>query len=75
MKEEFERIEVELCEKGLKEDFIDYVMGLFYVEVNKKFEENLEVDKEVCELMKKFEEGDNEIVEVGRKFVECVVRV
>jgi len=33
MREEFEKIEAELREKGLKEDFIDHVMGLLYVEV------------------------------------------
>ncbi|ASJ06958.1 arginine--tRNA ligase [Thermococcus pacificus] len=74
LKEEFERIEAELREKGLKEDFIDHVMGLLYVEVNKRIEENPEVDKEVRELMKKLEEGDNEIAEIGRKLAERVVR-
>ncbi|EEB74539.1 arginine--tRNA ligase [Thermococcus sp. AM4] len=74
MKEEFERIEAELREKGLKEDFIDHVMGLLYVEVNKRIEENPEVDKEVRELMKKLEEGNNEIAEIGRKLAERVVK-
>uniref|UniRef100_UPI0026399085 arginine--tRNA ligase n=1 Tax=Thermococcus sp. TaxID=35749 RepID=UPI0026399085 len=74
LKEEFERIEAELREKGLKEDFIDHVMGLLYVEVNKKIEENPDVDKEVRELMKKLEEGDNEVAETGRKLAERVVR-
>ncbi|WP_209477298.1 arginine--tRNA ligase [Thermococcus stetteri] len=74
LKEEFERIEAELREKGLKEEFIDHVMGLLYVEVNKRLEENPEVDKEVRELMKKLEEGDNEIAEIGRKLAERVVR-
>ncbi|WP_297063238.1 arginine--tRNA ligase [Thermococcus sp.] len=74
LKEEFERIESELREKGLKEDFIDHIMGLLYVEVNKKIEENPEVDKQVRELMKKLEEGDNEIAEIGRKLAERVVK-
>ncbi|WP_297549725.1 arginine--tRNA ligase [Thermococcus sp.] len=74
LKEEFERIDAELREKGLKEDFIDHVMGLLYVEVNKRLEENPDVDKEVRELMKKLEEGDNEVAETGRKLAERVVR-
>jgi len=74
MREEFERIEAELREKGLKEDFIDHVMGLLYVEVNKRIEENPEVDREVRELMKKLEEGDNETAETGRKLAERVVK-
>jgi len=74
MREEFEGIEAELREKGLKEDFIDHVMGLLYVEVNRRIEENPEVEKEIRELMKKLEEGDNEIAEIGRKLAERVVR-
>ncbi|ASJ03143.1 arginine--tRNA ligase [Thermococcus profundus] len=74
LKEEFEKIESELWGKGLKEDFIDHVMGLLYVEVNKRLEEDPEVDKEVRELMKKLEEGNNEIAETGRKLAERVVR-
>ncbi|WP_297506871.1 arginine--tRNA ligase [Thermococcus sp.] len=74
LKEEFERIEAELREKGLKEDFIDHVMGLLYVEVNKRLEENPEVDKQVRELMKKLEEGKGEIAETGRKLAERVVK-
>ncbi|NJF24509.1 arginine--tRNA ligase [Thermococcus sp. Bubb.Bath] len=74
LKEEFERIEAELRGKGLKEDFIDHVMGLLYVEVNKRIETNPEVEGEVRELMKKLEEGDNEIAEIGRKLAERVVR-
>ena len=74
MREEFERIEAELREKGLKEDFIDHVMGLLYVEVNKKLEESPEVDREIRELMKKLEEGEDEIAEVGRKVAERVVK-
>ncbi|CAI1493919.1 Arginine--tRNA ligase [Thermococcus nautili] len=74
LKEEFERIEAELRGKGLKEDFIDHVMGLLYVEVNKRIEENPEVDKEVRELMKKLEEGNNEMAEIGRKLAERVVK-
>ncbi|HDZ35458.1 MAG TPA: arginine--tRNA ligase, partial [Thermococcus sp.] len=73
MREEFEGIEAELREKGLKEDFIDHVMGLLYVEVNRRIEENPEVEKEIRELMKKLEEGDNEIAEIGRKLAERVV--
>ena len=74
MREKFEAIEAQLREKGLKEDFIDHVMGLLYVEVNKRLEENPDVDKEVRELMKKLEEGDNEVAETGRKLAERVVR-
>lgn len=74
LREEFERLETELREKGLKEDFIDHVMGLLYVEVNKQLEKNPDVDKEVRELMKKLEEGDNEIAEIGRKLAERVVK-
>ncbi|NJE46490.1 arginine--tRNA ligase [Thermococcus sp. GR7] len=74
LKEEFERLEAELREKGVKEDVIDHVMGLLYVEVNKRIEGNPEVDKEVRELMKKLEEGDNEIAEIGRKLAERVVK-
>ncbi len=74
MKEEFERIEAELREKGLKKDFIDHVMGLLYVEVNKRIEENPDVEGEVRELMKKLEEGNNEIAEIGRKIAEHVVK-
>ncbi|ASJ04426.1 arginine--tRNA ligase [Thermococcus barossii] len=74
LREEFEKIEAELREKNLKEDFIDHVMGLLYVEVNRRLEENPEVDKEVRELMKKLEEGDNEIAEIGRKLAERVVK-
>ena len=74
LREEFERIEAQLREKGLKEDFIDHVMGLLYVEVNKRMEENPEVDKEVRELMKELEEGKGEIAELGRKLAERVVK-
>ncbi|NJE42285.1 arginine--tRNA ligase [Thermococcus sp. GR6] len=74
LKEEFERLEAELREKGAKEDVIDHVMGLLYVEVNKRIEENPEVDREVRELMKKLEDGDNEIAEIGRKLAERVVK-
>ncbi|NJE03259.1 arginine--tRNA ligase [Thermococcus sp. MV11] len=74
LREEFEKIEAELREKNLKEDFIDHVMGLLYVEVNRRLEEKPEVDKEVRELMKKLEEGDNEIAEIGRKLAERVVK-
>ena len=74
LRDEFERLETELRERGLKEDFIDHVMGLLYVEVNRKIEENPAVDGEVRELMKKLEEGDNEIAEIGRKLAERVVR-
>ena len=74
LREKFETIEAQLREKGLKEDFIDHVMGLLYVEVNKRIEANPDVDKEVRELMKKLEEGDNEIAETGRKLAERVVK-
>ncbi len=74
LKEKFKRIEAELREKGLKEDFIDHVMGLLYVEVNRQLEENPEIDREVRELMKKLEEGDNEIAETSRKLAERVVK-
>ena len=74
LKDEFERLEAKLREKGLKEDFIDHVMGLLYVEVNKRIEENPEVEGEVRELMKKLEEGNNEIAEIGRKLAERVVK-
>ncbi|ANF23215.1 arginine--tRNA ligase [Thermococcus piezophilus] len=74
LKEEFERLEAELREKGVKEDVIDHVMGLLYVEVNNRIEGNPEVDKEVRELMKKLEEGDNEIAKIGRKLAERVVK-
>ena len=74
MRERFEAIEAQLREKGLKEDFIDHAMGLLYVEVNKKLEESPDVDREVRELMKKLEEGDNEIAEIGRKLAERVVK-
>jgi len=42
--------------------------------VNRRIEENPEVEKEIRELMKKLEEGDNEIAEIGRKLAERVVR-
>lgn len=74
LKEEFERLEAELRENGVKEDVIDHVMGLLYVEVNNRIEGNPEVDKEVRELMKKLEEGDNEIAKIGRKLAERVVK-
>ena len=74
MREKFEAIEAQLHEKGLKEDFIDHVMGLLYVEVNRRIEENPNVDREVRELMKKLEEGDNEIAKLGRKLAERVVK-
>ncbi|WP_457752459.1 arginine--tRNA ligase [Thermococcus sp.] len=74
LKEDFERIKAELMEKGLKKDFIDHLMGLLYVEVNRKIEESPKVDREVRELMKKLEEGDNEIAQIGRKLAERVVK-
>ncbi|WP_297520388.1 arginine--tRNA ligase [Thermococcus sp.] len=74
MKEKFEAIEAQLREKGLKEDFIDHAMGLLYVEVNKQLEKNPDVDRQVRELMKKLEDGDNEIAEIGRKLAERVVK-
>ncbi|WP_010477858.1 arginine--tRNA ligase [Thermococcus zilligii] len=74
LKEEFERIEAGLREKGLKEDFIDHTLGLLYVEVNRRIEENPGVDRQVRELMKKLEEGDSGIAETGRKLAERVVK-
>ncbi len=40
LRDEFERLEAELRERGLKEDFIDHVMGLLYVEVNERMAQN-----------------------------------
>ena len=73
LREEFERIKAQLREKGLKEDFIDHVMGLLYVEVNRQLEKNPDVVREVRELMKKLEERRG-IAETGRKLAERVVR-
>ena len=75
LREEFEKIVEELKEKGLsKGDIIDHALGLLYVEVHKRMEENPEVEKQIRDLMKKLEEGDNEIAEEGRKLAEKVVR-
>ncbi|AIF69801.1 arginyl-tRNA synthetase [Palaeococcus pacificus DY20341] len=73
LKDEFEKLREELKAKGVKENAIDHVLGLLYVEVHKKMQENPEVEKKIRELMKKLEEGDNEIAEKGRKLAEeCV---
>ncbi len=74
MREEFERIEGELREKGLKENLIDHVMGLLYVEVNKRLEENPEAEAEVRALMKELEKGCGEVAKLGRELAERVVR-
>ncbi|NJE07771.1 arginine--tRNA ligase [Thermococcus sp. M39] len=74
LKEEFEKIKADIEEKCIKENVIDHVLGLLYVEVHKRMEENPEVEKEVRELMKKLEEGDNEIAELGRRLAEEVVK-
>ncbi len=75
MKEEFEKIVEELKKKGLsKADVIDHALGLLYVEVHKRMEEDPEIEKEIRELMKKLEEGNNEIAELGRKLAERVVK-
>ncbi|WP_297500606.1 arginine--tRNA ligase [Thermococcus sp.] len=74
LREEFERIKAQLGEKNLKEDFIDHVMGLLYVEVNRQLEENPGLDGEIRELMKKLEEGDNKTAKLGRELAERVVR-
>ncbi|NJE84568.1 arginine--tRNA ligase [Thermococcus sp. CX2] len=55
-------------------DKLDHKLGLLYVEVHKRLEEDPEVEKQVRELMKKLEEGDNEIAEAGRKLAELCVR-
>ncbi|HIP89615.1 MAG TPA: arginine--tRNA ligase [Thermococcus paralvinellae] len=74
LKEEFEKIKAELEEKGIKENVMDHVLGLLYVEVHRRMENNPEVEKEIRELMKQLEEGDGEIAELGRKLAEEVVR-
>ncbi|WP_456365763.1 arginine--tRNA ligase [Thermococcus sp.] len=74
MRDEFERIEAELGERKPKEEFIDHVMGLLYVEVNKLMEENPGVDGEVRELMKELEEGRGEVAKLGRELAERVVK-
>ncbi|ASJ10813.1 arginine--tRNA ligase [Thermococcus sp. P6] len=68
--EEVERIEAEVREKNLKEDSIDHVLGLLYVEVNRLIEENPGIEREIRELMKRLEKGDEE----GRELAERVVR-
>ncbi|MDK2983561.1 MAG: arginyl-tRNA synthetase [Thermococcaceae archaeon] len=75
LKDEFERIIRELEKRGLsKKDIIDHALGLLYVEVHKRMEEDPEVERQIRELMKKLEEGDNEIAEEGRKLAEKVVK-
>jgi len=75
MREEFEKIMEELKEKGLsKEDILDHALGLLYVEVHKKMEEDPEVKREIRSMMKELEESSNEIAEKGRKLAEDVVK-
>ncbi len=74
MKEEVRRIEEELKKKGIKDDLIDHAMGLLYVEVNRLIEENPEIESEVRKLLKRLEEGDEEVAREGRKLAERVVR-
>ncbi|AEH24004.1 arginine--tRNA ligase [Pyrococcus yayanosii] len=70
LREEFERIMAELKEKGLKKNPIDHALGLLYVEVNRRLEENPELEGQIRALMKQLEEGNEE----GRKLAEEVVR-
>ncbi|USH00341.1 arginine--tRNA ligase [Thermococcus argininiproducens] len=75
MREEFEKIMEELKEKGLsKDDIIDHALGLLYVEVHKKMEEDPEVEKKIRALMKELEEGKSEVAEKGRKLAEDVLK-
>ncbi len=74
MEEELRRIEAELSEKNLKEDFIDHAMGLLYVEVNRRIEEDPEVEKEIRRVMKELESGDGKVVRKGRALAERIVR-
>ncbi|AEC50981.1 arginyl-tRNA synthetase [Pyrococcus sp. NA2] len=70
LRDKFDEIMENLRKKNLKENPIDHALGLLYVEVNKKIEEDPEVDKEIRVLMKELEEGRVE----GRKLAEDVVR-
>ena len=75
MREEFEKIMEELKKKGLsKDDIIDHALGLLYVEVHKKMEEDPEVEKKIRALMKELEEGKSEVAEKGRKLAEDVLK-
>ncbi|WP_048148596.1 arginine--tRNA ligase [Palaeococcus ferrophilus] len=75
LKPEFERIVAELKEKGLsKREVIDHALGLLYVEVHRRMEEDPEVEREIRALMKELEEGESERAELGRKLAEEVVR-
>ncbi|WP_456326520.1 arginine--tRNA ligase [Palaeococcus sp. (in: euryarchaeotes)] len=55
-------------------DKLDHRLGLLYVDVHKKMEENPEVEGEIRRLMKELEEGDNETAEEGRRLAEECVR-
>ena len=46
---------------GLRETKPDHAVAEVYVKINKDIEENPELEKEVDELMVKFEEGDEEV--------------
>ncbi len=46
---------------GLRETKPDHAVAEVYVKINKDIEENPELEKEVDELMLKFEEGDEEV--------------
>ncbi|AAL81504.1 arginine--tRNA ligase [Pyrococcus furiosus DSM 3638] len=70
LKRKFDELMKELKEKIPKNNPIDHVLGLLYVEVNKKIEESSEVEKEIRELMKKLEERELN----GRKLAEEVVK-
>ncbi|CAB49601.1 arginine--tRNA ligase [Pyrococcus abyssi] len=70
LREKFEKIMKELKEKGIKEDPIDHVLGLLYVEVNRVLEENPEIEAEIRDIMKKLESGELN----GRELAESVVR-
>jgi len=52
----------------------DNWLGGQYVEVSKRFEEDPKIAEDVRELLKKMEEGDNEIAEKGRKLAEDCVK-
>ncbi|NJE26316.1 arginine--tRNA ligase [Thermococcus sp. MV5] len=75
MRDEFEKIMEELKKKGLsKDDIIDHALGLLYVEVHKKMEEDPEVERKIRALMKELEEGKSEVAEKGRKLAEDVLK-
>ncbi len=56
------------------EEKFDFYIGKEYVKVAKEMAENPELKKEVEGIMRKLEEGNNEIAEVGRKMAEKCVR-